>query len=269
MKNNLSDLLFSWPFLLALSVLLINDGYLKAEYVNGLTGKLSDFSGIFLVSLLLFRLLPNYIKPLFIFICTAFLYWKSAYSEPLIQMINHYTPLTYGRVVDYTDLLALIMVPLAGSELLQKKIGINKPLQKLLKIPLILITSYAIMATSQVSPPRDQFELRAPESNKLKTEDIIRLIKTVAFNNELYCRSCELDKNTGSFYGDGITLDYWLEKNNHRIRFDVVGTHAGVLGLPDSTMEEMDVLQQSLKSSFNEKFGEMEFIVKPVGLPDY
>ncbi|HEU4589588.1 MAG TPA: hypothetical protein VFS13_01665 [Steroidobacteraceae bacterium] len=40
------DMLTTWPFVLALATLIVNDAWLKPNYPGLVTGKLSDFAGI-------------------------------------------------------------------------------------------------------------------------------------------------------------------------------------------------------------------------------
>jgi len=265
---HLNRILFSWPFLLALSVLLLNDFYLKAEYSNGLTGKLSDFSGILLISLILFGLKPRYKLIMSLLICGLFIYWKSAYSDALIQFINHYTPLTYGRVVDYSDLMALSMLPVAYWYVSSKTPTTLSPLHGLLKIPLLLSTSFAIMATSQLAPPQDNFVFNArPEGEKLETEQVVKIIKTVAFENELFCDSCEPDEYHGRFYADGLSFTYAIGKQERTIEFEVIGAHDGFLLGPANTYEEMKVLQEDLKAAIEKQFNDVDFVFKAKQAP--
>jgi hypothetical protein len=42
-----------------------------------------------------------------------FVFWKSPLSQPLINAWNTIGPFTVARVVDWTDLLALLALPLA------------------------------------------------------------------------------------------------------------------------------------------------------------
>ena len=50
----------SWPFLLSLILLLLNDLYLKWHHPGVISGKLSDFAGLFMVSLSLFTVFPGF-----------------------------------------------------------------------------------------------------------------------------------------------------------------------------------------------------------------
>ena len=96
-----------WPFLLALGLLLANDFWLKPAFPGFITGKLSDFAGIAVVAIPLLAAFPARAWAIYIAIGGAFLWWKSPASSAFITLANDVLPWRIGRVVDYTDLLAL------------------------------------------------------------------------------------------------------------------------------------------------------------------
>ncbi|WP_421948522.1 hypothetical protein [Phaeodactylibacter xiamenensis] len=107
------SLLQSPAFLLSLGLLLLNDFYLKGAFPGLLTGKLSDFAGLFAFALFWIGLFPAYRKSICWGIALFFVYWKTPFSQPLIEGWNSLTGLHYARVVDYTDYLALPVLILA------------------------------------------------------------------------------------------------------------------------------------------------------------
>lgn len=107
MRRNL-HLLTSAGFLLGLAVLLANDFLLKPLFHNWLTGKLSDFAGLFIFPLFLTALAARHKRAIYLLVPLAFLFWKSAYAQPLIDFWNGVTPLTLARQRDASDLLALV-----------------------------------------------------------------------------------------------------------------------------------------------------------------
>ncbi len=77
------------------------------------TGKLSDFSGLFIFPLFLYALIGK--RKILIYVATGllFLIWKSPFSSEFINYWNFHIPLQIGRVVDYSDLVALLVLPLS------------------------------------------------------------------------------------------------------------------------------------------------------------
>lgn len=112
MGKRLENLL-SPGFLIALALLLINDHLLKSWFHNSLTGKLSDFAGLFSLTIFVFTLWPRRQKVACCAIVVFFSFWKSNSSQLLIDGWNSLDLFTIGRTVDYTDLIALSIIPFA------------------------------------------------------------------------------------------------------------------------------------------------------------
>lgn len=100
-------------FLLALILLLINDFYLKSAFHNALTGKISDFAGLFIFPLCFSVLFPKARKMIHLTTALVFVWWKSAYSSDFIALWNEFAPFSITRMIDFSDNIALIMIPLA------------------------------------------------------------------------------------------------------------------------------------------------------------
>lgn len=107
------EVFLSPGFLIALGILLVNDFYLKAVFHNDLTGKLSDFSGLFAVSLAVSAFAPRRVVPANVFLSIAFVIWKTPLVEGLIGTWNSMGTFVVGRTVDYTDCIALLILPFA------------------------------------------------------------------------------------------------------------------------------------------------------------
>lgn len=141
-------LLTSVPFLVGLLLLGLNDFIWKVQFHNAFTGKLSDFAGLFTFSLFFGALFPAKKRLVYFLVAGWFIFWKSTYSQALIDQINALTFLNYGRVVDWTDLSALIVLPLAYC--FQQKNSFYK-----IKIPAplpLLGAAFLFVATSVEDP---------------------------------------------------------------------------------------------------------------------
>ena len=79
------QLLVSPGFLVALSVLLLNDFVLKLQFNNVFTGKLSDFAGLFILPLFWTALFPRLKFSIYVLTAIVFIFWKSVYSQPVIE----------------------------------------------------------------------------------------------------------------------------------------------------------------------------------------
>jgi len=113
MKNKL-QLLLHPVFILSLVCLLLNDLYWKHEYHNWLTGKLSDLTGLFVLSVFLSAFFYRRTVLVYIGITIFFIWWKSPLSQSLIDLLNRSLDLSFNRTIDYTDLFAIPFIYAAG-----------------------------------------------------------------------------------------------------------------------------------------------------------
>jgi hypothetical protein len=138
--------LASPAFIAALTLLVLNDFALKPLLHNAFTGKLSDFAGLFALTLFVATLWPRHRWAASCAIAAAFTFWKTSHAEPLIEWLNVIMPFAVGRTVDLTDLAALPVIPLAvwaGPRLA------SWPLPRLLQLALVVAAVVAFTATSR------------------------------------------------------------------------------------------------------------------------
>jgi len=153
MSRNLKILTSFW-FIAGLTLLLLNDFVFKGLYGNWLTGKLSDFSGLFIFPLFWAALIPKHKNKIFWLTGFLFIFWKLPFSQVLIDSWNNFELLNISRTVDYTDLLALLILPVAyyidGEKESIKTIRISPV------FPLI-ISAVSFVATSKFDPDDHQY----------------------------------------------------------------------------------------------------------------
>ena len=134
-------------FLVSVFLLLINDLYLKYEYHNYLTGKLSDFAGLFAFPYFFSCFFPKRIKSIYIFTALLFVFWKSEFSQSLFD-VAHANGIGINRVVDYSDLFALFMLPFSYQYWNLEFKSVTK-INKIFKPIIVGICCFAFIATSQ------------------------------------------------------------------------------------------------------------------------
>lgn len=145
-------ILLSPALLCGLFLLVINDFYLKARFHNDLTGKLSDFAGLFVFPLFFAALFPSKRFGIYVSTGIAFIFWKSPLSQGLIDLFNQLAPFSIGRTVDLTDLIALSIIPVSYFCFL-KRSGTGEAVKtsvvrRLAVISVILASVFAFTATS-------------------------------------------------------------------------------------------------------------------------
>lgn len=153
-EQRFSAIFLSRGFLLFLFILLVNDFLLKGLFGNWFTGKLSDFAGLFIFPLALTAVFPRYIKGIHIATALVFCLFKSSLASPLISLWNSLGILHIGRVIDYTDLIALPMI--AVSYMYALSILLGKPLisigfsRRLATNFVLILSLFSFGATSRV-----------------------------------------------------------------------------------------------------------------------
>jgi hypothetical protein len=139
-------------FVFCLLILLLNDHYLKDEFGNWFTGKLSDMTGIIILPLLLAFVFSKLQQHATWISALLFAFWKSPFSEGLINLYNEYAFIQTSRIIDYTDLYVLLLLPIPYF-IIKRVDSLNAIKIKQVNPLLILFpTVGALLATSP--PPR-------------------------------------------------------------------------------------------------------------------
>lgn len=133
-------------FLASILLLLINDLYLKYEYHNYLTGKLSDFVGLFAFPYFFSCFFPKKIKSIYILSGILFVFWKSEFSQPMFDFA-HSHGIGIDRIVDYSDYMSLLILPISYAYW-KTDFKENFYPYKIFKPIIITICCFAFIATS-------------------------------------------------------------------------------------------------------------------------
>jgi hypothetical protein len=247
------DLLRSQALLVSIAVLVLNDFVLKAAFHNWLTGKLSDFAGLTAVTLFSCAIWPKHIRLIGVTITAAFSYWKSPYSQGVIDALNVVLPFWVGRTVDYTDLMALPVVWLVCG--FAPKFTLWK--MKQLQVFAIAATSLvAFTGTSVVNQyaVRENAEISRPGDSNIgagKTEaELQSLFDGVAERNHMQCRVCEPLSKGRSYAGiesarSSLFLTANFDAGNSLVFYDVqTHTPKGAQG----NAAEVDSIRQEVRA---------------------
>jgi hypothetical protein len=175
-------------YLGAVAVLALNDHVLKQAAPGLVTGKLSDFAGLFAFAVFLSVAVRRHVPAIHVGIAVAFAAWKSPLSTPMIEAWNATMPLRIGRVVDYSDLLALSVLPLSIAYLRRQWWAIAPRALGTAAVAAISLVVFA--ATSQMRPNLDmgrQFAADGQYERAIKEYDeALRLLPN--FAEALYLR---------------------------------------------------------------------------------
>lgn len=161
-------------FLASIFLLLTNDFYLKYEYHNYLTGKLSDFAGLFAFAYFFSCFFPKKAKSIYVLSGFLFVFWKSEFSQPIFDFAHSYG-IGINRTIDYWDLTALLILPISY-KYWKTDVKENWRPKRIFK-PIIIFTScFAFVATSlpkhiEDIPAKSEFKTDvASEFNNVKSK---------------------------------------------------------------------------------------------------
>lgn len=265
--QRLFRVLTAWPFLLALGVLVLNDVVLKYAYPGWLTGKLSDFAGLFVVAGIVLVTQPMRPALLLVLAAVLFAWWKSPQSQGLIDLLQaHGVP--WGRVVDPTDLIALVSLPLGVFALrpalrpeLQNERSRTRPIAAGVSGAVLLL---ALMGTS-VIPLEKRFSVRKAEVNgQIDAQQTAALIERIASQYKL--QRCEECQSAGQgdwtiFRDETVVLQYQWLPNDRGVRFVMWGRPDGLFAWEKGDKRFVGRLHESLTAEFARLFEHMEYVV--------
>ena len=237
------------PFIAALALLLLNDLLLKGHYGNWVTGKLSDVAGLMVVTLLAAPFVADRPKRLFVALALAFGYWKSPWSQPLIDLVNEHSPILVTRVVDYTDLLALAVVPAALWLFRSSAVMRIEPslLRRLAMAPVLALVVVAITGTS--APTGYTRSVVAERSPIAAEPPSAASIAKGALEQRGY--AC-----TGVLCTDDDNSVRFCENEEHLVLIVTGPTNGGFLGPPTGRFKrkQVDALVTELRSALEPRF---------------
>lgn len=253
--------LASPAFVIALSLLLVNDWVLKPWLHDWLTGKVSDFSGLFVFGTLMVLLSPR--RPGFMLLSTAaiFLWWKSPLSQPAIDFCNAHLRLSVGRTVDYSDLMAFLVLPFVQTN---RRHWQGRRVSRFVLFPLGTLAVFAVCATSSI-PVIDGGEVHMPTSNDADTQTIAALYDTIddfavahglaldaksvdQYHRRYFSRSHSLNVNYAPssrtlYYGFGPTTNHFPFGNGISVGADVRALQQSFLQAVSSRFPGVSIVQ--------------------------
>ncbi|WP_108823610.1 hypothetical protein [Dysgonomonas sp. Marseille-P4361] len=229
------ELILNPYFIVGLIVLLLNDFYLKYEYGNFITGKLSDFAGLLIFPMFVATIVPRLNKSISLLTGLGFILWKLPLFTPVIDFINQYSFVTVYRTIDYSDYIALCILPLSHYLINHQErysiLNFDK-IRSYSKYALLGISFFAFCATSVPLREMPQGTIFIGDSYKIKLpkDSVISSIKRLGYNCDFHERdttkhgsiSFYQTDNIIQYYQDSIVLDtiasmkYELEELNSK-----------------------------------------------------
>lgn len=217
------DLILNEYFLFGLLLLILNDGFLKWEFGNFLTGKLSDLAGLFIFPMFITFLAPRLRKYSSTIVAILFIFWKSSLSSHLIEGFNSISPFKVNRVIDFTDLCCLVILPMTHY-LINRKYSIHefhRESEFMLKVSRVVVLIIAFVAFTSTSIQR---RIEIPEGS-------IYIDKTFLLNmsnDEVLNKIRKLDYDTLVMYhlNNSDTINYYqirdIPLSSHQFGMDTL-----------------------------------------------
>jgi hypothetical protein len=244
---NAKQKLESPAFIIAVSILILNDWYLKSNYANGLTGKLSDFAGLFALPFFLSALFPGKKAWIYVFTIPLFIIWKSPIVQPLINAFNN-LGIPVHRTVDYSDCVALIILPFSFYVFNRAKVYRAKPL---VLNSIAIFSLFAFTATSMPPGKYTSFvEIDKTYTFNCSRRELISRLNMVQLEylDDLnkYGGQVDFDSNTNVFHDTGkkdtlaMILDDEKVKDTDTIHLRTSYAHVNISG--NSTHSELKLL---------------------------
>lgn len=137
-------------FIISLIILILNDCFFKTIFHNFITGKLSDFAGLFAFPFFWSVIFPKRVKEIHLGTFLFFVFWKSPFSETFVHFIGA------SRIVDFSDNMALVSVFLSF-QILKKESYVLK-LHPLFLQLIVLLSCFSFVATTQKREPCTSIE---------------------------------------------------------------------------------------------------------------
>jgi hypothetical protein len=156
-------------------------------------------------------------------VIVGFAVWKSPLSQPLIDLGRVLGFARFGRVVDYSDLVALAIVPLGygvANNLHRFQIA-RARVTRALSGPSLAVALLAVLGTS-VASYRESYIIR--KTDGLEQFDgmlAARLIADVAKKNDLECVICDRVAEIAEYHGHSISRRYQIS-DQRSIAFSIM-----------------------------------------------
>jgi hypothetical protein len=244
-------------FIVSVFLLVLNDWCLKQAYSNCVTGKLSDFAGLFAFAFFVSAFFPKQAPKVYVLTGLLFMLWKSALIQPLIVSLNA-LGIPINRTVDFTDYVALIILPFSFYIFNRSRFYSLKPAFLYVTI---IFSSLAFVATSRPPGADKTFDHinKTYNFNFSKRELIARLnmlqLEYVRDINKYGNGKVDFDSKTNMFYYRdkkdtvGVILDYEKVKDTDTIKLKTSFANINISGNAQSSeIKLLSVSEYVLKS---------------------
>jgi len=246
------ELILNLYFVIGLTVLILNDFYLKFEYGNFVTGKLSDFAGLLILPMFIAAVIPNMKKTISIITGIGFIIWKLPLFTPAIDLINQLPFVTIHRIIDYSDYMALPILLLSHYLInyheFRQIIKIEQ-VKRFSRFALLGISFFAFCATSVVwrETPQGTIFIGKSYNIKLPKDSVIASIQNLGYNCDFYERDSSNYHSRAYYQTDNIIrhFEYSIEDTIANVKYELeeVNPNKTKLTIVNVTLSEKGNIQ--------------------------
>lgn len=214
------ELILNPFFIIGLVLLILNDFYLKYEFGNFITGKLSDFAGLLIFPMFIAAVYPKSSKYLSLITGIVFFIWKLPLFSPVIDAINTLPFISIGRVVDYSDYMALLILPFSHYLINKHEYRDISQIIKLERVRhafsfvLLTVAFFAFCATSAPyrMVPAGSILIDKSYDIKLPKDSVINSIKRLGYNCDFHEKDSLEYRSRAYYQTDDIVRYYHFDK---------------------------------------------------------
>lgn len=264
LQHRASQVVLAWPFLVSLAVLLLNDCILKYEYPGWLTGKLSDFAGLFLVGGLVVIAAPRRPAWVLLVLAAMFVWWKSPASRGFIELVNiaEAAGIRVVRTMDMTDLVALPALALGFAVLERRVLDSPRDVRRVATALCGAAVMVAITGTSAIRIVQEMSVRAVAPEGQVDLAQAKTIIEQIATEHRFTpCAQCPVSDSVVFERADGGRVIYTALPDNRGIRLIVDVGHTPLFFSPKKRKEELNAIQVELFKQLSAVFPDGEFIL--------
>lgn len=198
----------------------------------------------------------------------SFAFWKSPFSQSLIEAINSMTAVNIGRVVDYSDCLALAVIPFAWITRFRKSYSeLPKFPRKFAAFPVALISVAAITGTS-ILMPFGEYSIRNSDlEHRVDESAIVAAIGRVTDRYQLEYDSSEAKPGEAFYFNEDMDFWFKIDETTNGVQYRIRITKMNGFLLPKPDYNLFNRFQRDLKREMGELSPNMELVESLSGPP--
>jgi hypothetical protein len=166
----------------------------------------------------------------------------------------------FGRVVDYSDLIALTTVPLAAltANCQRPRKTVRPGMRTALAIPAIAVFVFAVTGTS-IATFSHRYTIQKSDPNvAIDPQEVLRIVNVVAVEHKLERTEGDEASLSGKFANKHFTVSYEIDSHG-RSTFEMREASVGLFR--GSSDKKMKRFKDSLRYEMGSKFSDLDIVL--------